>query len=124
MGREVEIRVELIGFTPQTKTVTLGEGTTTVAFSLNSTALRLQELVVTGVAGSSAGVDMPRTVERATAPSQAASGQIMLRGPTTISGRAVAGGESYTQITENDFHCDGRTLGPSAPTGERDRGRS
>ena len=96
-GREVEIRVELIGYTAQTRTVTLAEGTTTVDFSLVSTALRLQELVVTGVAGSSAAVTLPRSVEKVASPG------IMLRGPTTISGQMDVGRESYAEIVENTF---------------------
>lgn len=109
-----EVRVELIGYNSSTQEVTVSAGqAASVEFRLNSTALRLQELVVTGVAGETPRVKLPFTVESmdftemaVPAPSvdgliagkvpgaavTRASGQpgedsgIMLRGPTTITG--------------------------------------
>ena len=47
-----EVRVELIGYNASTQEVTVTAGqAAAVEFRLESTALRLQELVVTGVAG-------------------------------------------------------------------------
>ncbi|MFQ5536037.1 MAG: SusC/RagA family TonB-linked outer membrane protein [Gemmatimonadota bacterium] len=109
-----QLRVELIGYTPAEETVTVSAGqTTTVELRVNSTALKLQELVVTGVAGETPRVKLPFTVEKVDVadmpvPSPSADGliqgkmagvkvvrgsgkpgdeaSIMLRGPTTITG--------------------------------------
>jgi TonB-linked SusC/RagA family outer membrane protein len=109
-----EIRVELIGYTPATESVTVqAGGTANVEFQLNSTALRLQELVVTGVAGETPRVKLPFSVEKVDfedmpVPAPSAEGliqgkvqgskvvkgsgqpgneaSIMLRGPTSITG--------------------------------------
>ena len=109
-----EIGVQLIGYSAGTQTVTVVAGTPVeVNFELNATALRLQELVVTGVAGETPRIKLPFTVEKldfenipvptpsadglmqgkvAGAKVQSSSGQpgedaqIMLRGPTTITG--------------------------------------
>lgn len=109
-----EIRVQLIGYGEATQQVTVTAGqTATVEFELASTALRLQELVVTGVAGSTPRVKLPFTVEKVdfsemAVPASSADGLIagkvpgakvvrgsgqpgsdggiLLRGPTTITG--------------------------------------
>ncbi len=109
-----EVSVELIGYTSVTQEVTVTAGqTTTVEFRMESTALKLQELVVTGVAGSTPRVKLPFTVEKVDfedmpVPTPSADGliagkvpgakvvkgsgqpgsdgSIMLRGPTTITG--------------------------------------
>lgn len=109
-----ELRVELIGYTSVTQQVTVSAGQAASSdFQMNSTALRLQELVVTGVAGSTPRIKLPFTVERVDftdmpvpAPSAdgliagkvpgakvvrgsgqpGSDGSIMLRGPTTITG--------------------------------------
>jgi TonB-linked SusC/RagA family outer membrane protein len=109
-----DVRAELIGYTGTTESVTVTAGqTTTVEFRINATALRLQELVVTGVAGETPRVKLPFTVERVDfeempVPSPSAEGliqgkvagvkvvrgsgkpgssaSIMLRGPTTLTG--------------------------------------
>ena len=109
-----EIGVQLIGYSSGTQSVTVVAGEPVeVTFELNSTALRLQELVVTGVAGETPRIKLPFTVEKidfqnvpvsppsaeglmqgkvAGAKVQNTSGQpgedasIMLRGPTTITG--------------------------------------
>jgi len=108
------IRVDLIGYTSAEQEVTVTPGQTTqVDFDLNSTALRMQELVVTGVAGETPRVKLPFTVEKIDltdmpVPTPSAEGlitgkvagakvvkgsgqpgsdaDIMLRGPTTITG--------------------------------------
>ncbi len=109
-----ELSVELIGYGSATETITVQAGqTTTVQFELSSTALRLQELVVTGVAGETPRVKLPFTVESVDfaempVPQASAEGllqarvpgvrvvrgsgkpgdeaSVMLRGPTTITG--------------------------------------
>ena len=60
-----ELRVELIGYAGATQNITVTAGqATTVEMQLNSTALRLQELVVTGVAGATPRIKLPFTVEK------------------------------------------------------------
>lgn len=109
-----EISVQLIGYSSGSQNVTVVAGEPIeVTFELTTTALRLQELVVTGVAGETPRVKLPFTVEKlnfedikvpppsaeglitgkvAGAKVQKSSGQpgtdanIMLRGPTTITG--------------------------------------
>lgn len=109
-----ELRVELIGYSSGTENITVTAGqTTTIEVRINSTALRLQELVVTGVAGETPRVKLPFTVEKVDftempVPAASAEGllqgkvagvkvqsnsgkpgddsDIMLRGPTTITG--------------------------------------
>ncbi|HIC52708.1 MAG TPA: hypothetical protein EYO97_02650, partial [Gemmatimonadetes bacterium] len=108
-----ELTTEIIGYTSGTQTITVTAGQTTIVeVGLRGTALRLQELIVTGVAGSTPRIKLPFTVEHLDfsdmpipAPSadgllqaqvagvkvQSGSGkpgdaaQIMLRGPTSIS---------------------------------------
>ena len=109
-----ELRTEIIGYSSGTESITVTAGqTTTVEVRLNATALRLQELVVTGVAGETPRIKLAFTVEKldftdmpvpaasadgliqgkvAGVKVQSSSGkpgdasQIMLRGPTTITG--------------------------------------
>ncbi len=109
-----ELRVELIGYAGATQNITVTAGqATTVEMQLNSTALRLQELVVTGVAGATPRIKLPFTVEKVDftempVPASSAEGllagkvpgvkvqsssgkpgdqaEVMLRGPTTITG--------------------------------------
>ena len=60
-----ELSVELIGYGSASQNVTVSPGqTTTINFTLTSSALRLQELVVTGVAASTPRVKLPFTVEK------------------------------------------------------------
>ncbi|HZD05301.1 MAG TPA: carboxypeptidase-like regulatory domain-containing protein, partial [Longimicrobiales bacterium] len=108
------LRVELIGYTPGETEVTVTAGETAQAeFQLDATALRLQELVVTGLSHKTPRVKLPFTVEKldiasmpvptpsadgllagkvAGAKVVRSSGQpgtdadIMFRGPTTITG--------------------------------------
>jgi TonB-linked SusC/RagA family outer membrane protein len=79
-----EVQVELIGYQSgsQTVTVTTGESTT-VEFQIYGTALAIQELVVTGVAGSTPKVKLPFTVEKvdiAESPVKAPSADALIQG--------------------------------------------
>ncbi len=60
------LRVQLIGYedASQVVNVSAGQTTTVPAFELTATALNLQELVVTGVAGETPRVKLPFTVEK------------------------------------------------------------
>ncbi len=117
---EQTVTVRLIGYRELSQTVTVASGQVATAdFSVEQTALRLQDIVVTGVVGETPQVKLPFTVERLSAQDLpvpaadassllagkaagvsvvSASGQpgqpasIMLRGPTSInaSGRSTS----------------------------------
>jgi TonB-linked SusC/RagA family outer membrane protein len=63
-GQTVQLRVRSVGFAPQVKPVTLSTGSQTVNFSLKRDALRLSEVVVTGVSEATEQVRTPFTVQR------------------------------------------------------------
>ena len=63
-GQTVQLRVRSVGFAPQAKPVTLSAGSQTVNFSLKRDALRLSEVVVTGVSEATEQVRTPFTVQR------------------------------------------------------------
>ena len=59
-----ELTTEIIGYTSGTQTITVTAGQTTIVeVELRGTALRLQELIVTGVAGATPRIKLPFTVE-------------------------------------------------------------
>ena len=116
-GQTVQLRVRSVGFAPQAKPVTLSAGSQTVNFSLKRDALRLSEVVVTGVSTATEQVRTPFTVQKvdttqmpvvgtsmvsqlqgkvpganitSTSGRPGASPVIMMRGPTSInaSGRS------------------------------------
>ncbi|RMH16866.1 MAG: SusC/RagA family TonB-linked outer membrane protein, partial [Gemmatimonadetes bacterium] len=60
-----ELKVQLIGYEDAVQTVTVSANqTTTVNIEMTATALQLQEIVVTGVAGETPRVKLPFTVEK------------------------------------------------------------
>ena len=63
-GQAVQLRVRSVGFAPQARAVTVTAGTQTVNFSLKRDALRLTEVVVTGVSEATEQVRTPFTVQR------------------------------------------------------------
>ena len=63
-GQTVQLRVRSVGFAPQVQPVTLSAGSKTVNFSLKRDALRLSEVVVTGVSAATEQVRTPFTVQR------------------------------------------------------------
>jgi hypothetical protein len=63
-GQTVQLRVRSVGFAPQAKPVTLSAGSQTVNFSLRRDALRLTEMVVTGVSTATEQVRTPFTVQK------------------------------------------------------------
>jgi TonB-linked SusC/RagA family outer membrane protein len=63
-GQTVQLRVRSVGFSPQVKPVTLSAGSQTVNFSLRRDALRLSEVVVTGVSQATERVKVPFAVTR------------------------------------------------------------
>jgi len=63
-GQAVQLRVRSVGFSPQARPVTLTAGTQTVNFQLKRDALRLSEVVVTGVSEATEQVRTPFTVQK------------------------------------------------------------
>jgi Ca-activated chloride channel family protein len=75
-GDQIAIRVQLIGYAEASAVVRLRDGapdSTTVDFALGSTALRLQELVVTGIAADAVGRTARVSGEAPVAPRAVAS---------------------------------------------------
>ena len=85
---EVEVRVQILGFAPRTRTVTVGSGETVeVDFQLTQQALALDELVVTGTAGGTQRRALGNVVDRLDTESlrqvaPAADAQALLAGRT------------------------------------------
>lgn len=63
-GQAVQLRVRSVGFAPQVRALTVTAGTQTVNFALKRDALRLTEVVVTGVSEATEQVRTPFTVQR------------------------------------------------------------
>ncbi|WP_420633662.1 SusC/RagA family TonB-linked outer membrane protein [Candidatus Palauibacter sp.] len=133
---EQTVTVRLIGYREMSQTVSVSSGQVATAdFAMSQTALRLQDLVVTGVVGETPQVKLPFTVERLSAqdlpvpaadassllagkaagvsvisasgqPGQASS--ITLRGPTSInaSGRS----QSPLIVIDGVIQANGATL--------------
>jgi TonB-linked SusC/RagA family outer membrane protein len=94
-----EIRVQIIGYTSQTQTVTVAtEEVVTADFSIRQTVLDLQEIVVTGVSEGTTRAKLPFTVARLTTedlpvPSPSAAGLLQgkVAGATVMTGNARPG---------------------------------
>ncbi len=63
-GQAVQLRVRSVGFAPQARALTVSAGTQTINFALKRDALRLTEVVVTGVSEATEQVRTPFTVQR------------------------------------------------------------
>ena len=61
-GQQVVLRARLFGYAPQTRSVTLSEGSQTQDFSLRTDVNRLSQVVVTGVAEGTEKTKIPFTV--------------------------------------------------------------
>lgn len=59
-----QLRVRSVGFAPQVRAITVNPGSQTVNFALKKDALRLSEVVVTGVATATEQVRTPFTVQK------------------------------------------------------------
>ncbi|MDE2877701.1 von Willebrand factor type A domain-containing protein [Candidatus Palauibacter soopunensis] len=99
-GEQV-VTVRLIGYRESSKTVSVTAGRTlTLDFTVEQTALRLQDLTATGVAGETPQDRHPYAVERTA------------RGLATTSAMRAYPGyntESYARIVENDFRSVGES---------------
>ncbi len=99
VGREIRIDVTLIGHMTQRKTIRLSEGDHTVDFSLDPSAIALDEVVVTGTAGQARQRKLGNTIAAMSAqPSIVASEAYRMR---------VDDGnrEAYAHISENEFQA-------------------
>jgi len=130
VGANVTVTVRLIGYKEASEAIELVDGTVEVDFDIEQTALRLQDIVVTGVVGQTPKVKLPFTVERlerenaptgydrarpSTRPLEGkAAGVSVLGGAVANSGVADDRGrrwrgdpefnnESYAHIVENDW---------------------
>lgn len=63
-GSEVEVIVRLVGYLEETQVVELVDGTVEVDFGMTRTALRLDDVAATGVAGDQPQIKLPFTVEQ------------------------------------------------------------
>ena len=94
-GQSVVLRVRSIGFTPDSRPVTINAGSQTFDFTLKPDVNRLQEVVVTGVTGATERAKVPFTVSRvdsADMPVMAVNPMAQLQGKVPgaqISGRKV-----------------------------------
>jgi TonB-linked SusC/RagA family outer membrane protein len=63
-GQSAVLRVRSVGFKPQERAITVSAGSQTINFALETDAMRLTELVVTGVTGATERIKVPFTVSR------------------------------------------------------------
>ncbi len=66
-GQQVVLRARLFGYAPQTRSITLSEGSQTQDFSLRADINRLSQVVVTGVAEGTERTKIPFTVAQVSA---------------------------------------------------------
>ena len=118
---EQTVTVRLIGYRELSQTVTVQSGQVATAdFSVQQTALRLQDIVVTGVVGETPQVKLPFTVVRLSAqdfPVPAADVSSLLTakaaGVSVISGSGQPGAEASVLLRgPTSINSSGRSLGP------------
>ena len=136
-ARDVEVTVRLIGYRETSISVSVRAGEIVTAdFALEKTALKLQDIVVTGVVGETPRVKLPFTVERidtteqpapasdvasmlaaqaagvtvgATTGQPGATPEIMLRGPTSINSEGRS--QSPLLVIDGVIQSENATLG-------------
>ena len=118
---EQTVTVRLIGYHELSQTVTVASGQVASAdFSVEQTALRLQDIVVTGVVGETPQVKLPFTVERLSAqnfPVPAADVSSLLTakaaGVSVVSGSGQPGAEASIMLRgPTSINSSGRSLSP------------
>ena len=118
---EQTVTVRLIGYREASQTVTVASGQVATAdFAVTQTALRLQDLVVTGVVGETPQVKLPFTVERLSTqdmPVPAADASSLLAGKaagvSVISGSGQPGAQANIQLRgPTSINADGRGQSP------------
>jgi TonB-linked SusC/RagA family outer membrane protein len=97
------VRAQFIGFSPGTQAVTVAEGATVTAnFALETTAVALQEVVVTGVSGATTRAKVPFAIEQLRAADMPV--------PMVSAGQAIQGKVPGAQVVQ------GSGLPGSAPS--------
>ncbi|WP_419163246.1 SusC/RagA family TonB-linked outer membrane protein [Candidatus Palauibacter sp.] len=118
---EQTVTVRLIGYREMSQTVSVSSGQVATAdFAMSQTALRIQDIVVTGVVGETPQVKLPFTVERLSAqdlPVPAADVSSLLAGKaagvSVISGSGQPGeAASITLRGPTSINTSGRTMSP------------
>ena len=118
---EQTVTVRLIGYREASQTVTVASGQVATAdFAVTQTALRLQDLVVTGVVGETPQVKLPFTVERLSTqdmPVPAADASSLLAGKaagvSVISGSGQPGAQANIQLRgPTSINAEGRGQSP------------
>ena len=118
---EQTVTIRLIGYREASQTVTVASGQVATAdFAVTQTALRLQDLVVTGVVGETPQVKLPFTVERLSTqdmPVPAADASSLLAGKaagvSVISGSGQPGAQANIQLRgPTSINADGRGQSP------------
>ena len=118
---EQTLTVRLIGYREASQTVTVASGQVATAdFEVEQTALRLQDIVVTGVVGETPQVKLPFTVERLSAqdiPVPAADVSSLLTakaaGVSVISGSGQPGAEASIMLRgPTSINSSGRSMAP------------
>ena len=119
-GQAVVLRVRSIGFTPDSRPVTINAGSQTFDFTLKPDVNRLQEVVVTGVTGATERAKVPFTVSRvdsADMPVMAVNPMAQLQGKVPgaqISGISGRPGQAPSVILRGptSINASGRGQGP------------
>ncbi|MYC88586.1 MAG: SusC/RagA family TonB-linked outer membrane protein [Gemmatimonadales bacterium] len=118
---EQTVTVRLIGYREASQTVTVASGQVATAdFAVEQTALRIQDIVVTGVVGETPLVKLPFTVERLSAqdlPVPSADVSSLLTGKaagvSVISGSGQPGAESSIMLRgPTSINSSGRSMAP------------
>ena len=118
---EQTVTIRLIGYREASQTVTVASGQVATAdFAVTQTALRLQDLVVTGVVGETPQVKLPFTVERLSTedmPVPAADASSLLAGKaagvSVISGSGQPGAQANIQLRgPTSINAQGRGQSP------------
>ncbi len=118
---EQTVTVRLIGYHELSQTVTVASGQVATAdFNVEQTALRLQDIVVTGVVGETPQVKLPFTVERLSAqdlPVPAADASSLLAGKaagvSVISASGQPGSEATITLRgPTSINTSGRSMSP------------
>ena len=118
---EQTLSVRLIGYRELSQTVTVQSGQVATAdFAVEQTALRIQDIVITGVVGETPQVKLPFTVERLSAqdiPVPAADASSLLAGKaagmSVISGSGQPGAEASIMLRgPTSINSSGRSMSP------------
>ena len=119
-GQSATLRVRSVGFTPQSRPVTLTAGTQTVDFQLRIDVTRLSEIVVTGVSAATEQIKVPFTVTRidssqmpvvGTNPLQQLQGKVP--GATIVSGSGRPGAAPSVMLRgPTSLNAQNREQGP------------